>query len=137
MGLSTRGMEQTGGGVWSGSNEGVVQVGSGDWLERLHRRCGGLFTSLGCLSLFAVPLGGVQLMGLVGHHFGVGRSAGTIGSCLIVVATPAIAWWFLGVANGRHEKRGRLRELLLIGTSLWLGLVVLVAIVALIAWWRS
>lgn len=104
-----------------GARERVFVSGSSeDQLEVEHGEKRIFLTSMGCLTLFAVPIGGLALAGelLSRVSLQIERGAGLCLAGLALAVAGGGAWWWLRASERSGEAAGLLRFLLYVGSML-------------------
>ena len=121
---------------WTGTMEGLRKVPSGDWMDEEFPPKPGIFTSLGCLSLIAVPVGTAAILNMVVHLVGpgFGVAIAIAGALLLAIGTPAVALVLSRWAERRREGGVAIRGLTEALAWIWAFVAGLVLLIALAEW---
>lgn len=122
---------------WKGSIHDAPSVASGDWLDVECPRPAAIYTGLAFLSLPALPFGASKIVTAIAIWLpGWIRVSWGNGFVLVaMILAPILALYLFRVALRRREALGKLRNLGVALTFLWLvGLLIVLAIIFLMAW---
>ncbi|MGB6221598.1 gamma-glutamylcyclotransferase family protein [Haloferula sp.] len=117
---------------WKGETKLLERILSGDWIDIEAPGAPRICTSMGCLSLLALPIGGGAIAAFLENLIGWNDLVGKVYSGVILLAAPVLALSLVQMADRRRERGQGWRDITTAVSVIWLTVLVLVVVVKMI-----